>query len=232
MKSGYWIKLHLSILDDPKLGVLDDRLFSLYIKLLLYAKQFEQNGQLPEIKGLSWRLRIDETILKGDLEKLAENELVQEIEPGIYLVTDFEESQAAIPVNERVRKYRERKEKGNETLQDCNENVTNKNNSSYSYSSSSSDSESDSSSESSSDSELFQALTRARIIGRKRDELARLPHMSVDYVESWDAQLKKEKGDQYNPGILIRILEENESVPKRKDSKRYDQGPFSEFINH
>ena len=231
MKNGYWIKLHLSVLDDPILGLLDDHLFSLYIKLLLYAKQVEQNGKLPKVKELAWRLRMGEDELLKNLQELAIKELVKEVESGIYFITDFEESQAPIPAKERMRQYRKRDEIVTYRNNDSYENVTNKNNPSVSVSTSTSTSISDS--DSNNNSGIFNALTKAGIRGLKRDNLSKLPHISVDYVEAWDVQLRREKGGEYNPGLLITILESGEPLPENRDDRRkYISGEFADFIEH
>ena len=57
---------------------------------------------------MAWTLRLSEDTVLEDLHGLAEVGIVHEAEPGKWMVTHFAKWQAAIPVDERVRQFRER----------------------------------------------------------------------------------------------------------------------------
>jgi len=64
-----------------------------------------------------------------------------------------------------------------------------------------------------SDSEVFDALTRAGIVGKKRKLLAESGWVTVESVENWEVRLKRQKGTDYKPGLLIRYLESGAVAP-------------------
>ena len=65
-----------------------------------------------------------------------------------------------------------------------------------------------------SDSDVFGALTKAKIVGKKRKSLSECAWVTVESVENWEAHLKREMGSNYRSGILIRMLESGEAAPK------------------
>lgn len=102
-----WIKLHIEILDDPKVGRMPDRLFRRTIELFLLAGKSDNNeGVLPPIEDIAWLLRVDEAVLLDDLYALQALDIVHEIEPGIWVVTHFSERQDPDTPAERVAKHR------------------------------------------------------------------------------------------------------------------------------
>ena len=109
MASKYWIKLYHEILDDPKMGRLPDRLWRRVIEMFLLAGETDQEGQLPTIEDMAWRLRIPEDELRADLERIEQAGIVS-IEGDRYIVTRFAERQAPVSDAERMRRYRERKQ--------------------------------------------------------------------------------------------------------------------------
>ena len=72
MPSNYWIKLYHEILDDPKMGRLPDSLWRRVTELFLLAGDADENGYLPCVESMAWRLRIDENVLIAELEQLAD----------------------------------------------------------------------------------------------------------------------------------------------------------------
>jgi len=56
----YWIKLWLEILNDPKMGQLPDWLWRRAIELFLLAGENGNDGLLPPIENMAWRLRVFE----------------------------------------------------------------------------------------------------------------------------------------------------------------------------
>jgi hypothetical protein len=106
MTKRFWIKLYIEILDDPKMGRLGDELWRRAVELFLLAGKEGNDGALPPIDEMAWTLRLSEDKVLEDLHGLAEVGIVHELEPGVWVVTKFAQRQAAVPVEERVRRYR------------------------------------------------------------------------------------------------------------------------------
>lgn len=127
MASKYWIKLYIEILDDAKMGTMTDRLFRRTIQLFLLAGELNGSGQLPSVSDMSWRLRMGADELETDLADLASAGIVHKVD-GDWVVTKFADRQSPVSDAERMRRYRERKQKalyyGNEP---CYEDVTKRN---------------------------------------------------------------------------------------------------------
>ena len=99
-----WIKLPLTILNDPKMGRMTDRLFRRTIELFLLAgKSWDNEGILPPVENMAWILRIDEAVLLEDLTALQKLDIVHEDKAGSWVVTHFAELQ---DTGKRVAKYR------------------------------------------------------------------------------------------------------------------------------
>jgi hypothetical protein len=132
MASKYWIKLYHEILDDPKMGRMPDRLWRRTIELFLLAGELDEEGLLPEVRDMAWRLRLDDDSLSDDLSLLETYKIVHR-ENNRYVVTKFADRQSAMSSAERTRRYRET-EKHNEyeTVhygngnEQCDETVTNR----------------------------------------------------------------------------------------------------------
>jgi len=108
MTKKIWIKLFIEILDDPKMGRLPNHLWRRAVELFLLAGREGNDGALPPVEEMAWTLRLSEDKVLEDLHGLAEVGIVHEAEPGKWMVTHFAKWQAAIPVDERVRQFRER----------------------------------------------------------------------------------------------------------------------------
>lgn len=72
MASRYWIKFYIEVLDDPKMGRLPDRLWRRACELFLVAGETHDNGSLPSLEDLAWRLRLTSEELSEDLSQLTE----------------------------------------------------------------------------------------------------------------------------------------------------------------
>jgi len=119
MASKYWIKLYHEILDDPKMGRLDDRLFRRTIELFLLAGENQSDGTLPSVEDIAWRLRVPVSEIETNLQTLQEFGIVSPIF-GEWVVTKFSKRQAASPSAERTQRFRDGKRKeqyyGNEDV--------------------------------------------------------------------------------------------------------------------
>ena len=109
MASNYWIKLYHEMLDDPKIGRLTDSQFRLMINLFLLAGDCEQDGYLPCIDDISWRLRNPPT-LKDDLDALIKYDIITE-DDGVLVICKFSERQSAMSTQERSQRRHDRARK-------------------------------------------------------------------------------------------------------------------------
>ena len=102
-----WIKLYTEIIDDPKMGNLDDRLWRRTIELFLLAGRNGSGGTLPPIGDLAWSLRTTPAEIDETLKNLQTHRIVNRQENGTWNVTHFAVRQAALSAAERQRKHRE-----------------------------------------------------------------------------------------------------------------------------
>lgn len=113
MPSYSWAKLWIDTLDDHKVGMLDDHLWRRFFEFVLLAKELDQDGYLPSIGAMAWRLRSTPEDIQADLEALAAVDggeggpgLVQ-LADGCWHVTNFAKRQDR-PMTEAERKARQR----------------------------------------------------------------------------------------------------------------------------
>lgn len=109
MASRYWIKFYIEILDDPKMGRLSDRLWRRASELFLLAGECGDDGALPSIGDMAWRLRLSEEKLKADLEQLATANILEFNDH--WHVINFARRQAPASDAERQRQSRKQKQK-------------------------------------------------------------------------------------------------------------------------
>jgi len=121
------MKLWFDILRDPKMGMLPDRLWRRVIELFLLAGQNGEDGLLPEVATIAWQLNKSVPAIVTDLQKIAEVGIVQEIEEGRWIVTNFKKRNEPVDSRKRIKDFRQREryEKGNadetEVKRECNE---------------------------------------------------------------------------------------------------------------
>jgi hypothetical protein len=96
----------------------------------LIAGEYNQEGLLPTIEDISWRLRIPENEIIDDLNFLEMNGILTRTETdNIYSVTKFSDRQSAMTGAERIRRFRETQRKDeyySYSNEPCNEDVTNR----------------------------------------------------------------------------------------------------------
>jgi len=115
-----WAKLWIDVLDDHKVGMLSDHLWRRFFEFVLLAKEHDQDGFLPPIPAMAWRLRASPEAIEAALEELAQATggeagpgLVQRVEvedaPQEYCwhVTNFVKRQER-PMSDAERKARQR----------------------------------------------------------------------------------------------------------------------------
>jgi hypothetical protein len=126
-QNNYWMKLWFDILRDPKMGMLPDRLWRRVIELFLLAGQNGEDGLLPDVPTIAWQLNKPVTAIVADLNKIAEVGIVQEIQEGKWVVTNFKKRNEPVNPAKRTKDFRrrERYEKGNEDVtevkRECND---------------------------------------------------------------------------------------------------------------
>jgi hypothetical protein len=230
MTTRIWVKLYLEILDDPKMGRLSNHLWRRAVELFLLAGREGNDGALPPVEEMAWILRLPEEKVLEDLHSLAEVGVVHEAEPMKWMVTNFKKRQAAVPVEERMRRYRSRKE-----------DVTKRNESCYEAGVASSTSTS--SSESNSDS-----LEEERVQGEEKP--SEVPRSPVEAMVQPDIRVFMAATEGRIPGLAqyravmdaVRILRAREKLDdqalaeylapywlawtarKRQDGRPYDRG--------
>jgi hypothetical protein len=116
-RAGYamaegWLKLSISLCQNPKVMHLTSDLFKVWVCLLVEAKRLNEDGLLPPIGRLAFTLHTTEDKMQRAVEALTEARLVDRAERGL-VVHDWSEWQAGPPsahrdaVRERVARYRE-----------------------------------------------------------------------------------------------------------------------------
>ena len=106
----HWVKLWIDILSDYKISTLSDSAFRVFIECLALAGEHgngDNEGLLPDIKQMAWRLRRQEADLIAVLDVLVIAGLVDK-HNNEYKVTAFSKRQTALSNAERQKLYRER----------------------------------------------------------------------------------------------------------------------------
>jgi hypothetical protein len=116
MRTRIWIRLYLEILDDAEFGMLPEFIKWRAVELFLVAGENGDDGLLPPVERLAWRLQLLEEKLEETLSALAQIGVVHETPQG-WVVTNFKKRQYSESY-ERVKRYRERYRNGQ-----CNEEV-------------------------------------------------------------------------------------------------------------
>ncbi len=111
MASRYWIKLWLEILDDPKMGKMPDWLWRRTIELFLLAGENGNDGELPSVSDMAWRLRSEEPKLSETLRALERVGVVEPLPDGKWKVKNFAKRNEALSGAERMSLLREKKRK-------------------------------------------------------------------------------------------------------------------------
>lgn len=115
MASKYWLKLYHEMIDDPKIARLPDSSYRRFIECLLLAGELDEDGFLPSVEDMAWRLRLNETSLAQDLSRLSLAGMVElkqdDDNTERWFVTNFSKRQAPSDAAERMREYRKRKKK-------------------------------------------------------------------------------------------------------------------------
>lgn len=105
--AGYWLKLYTEILDDPKYYRISDNAKIGMYELMLVAKKVGNDGDLPTLDDICFYTRRDEAWWIQVIDELKRINFVTIDEDGGDIIRKFGERQAAIPSDERQKKFRE-----------------------------------------------------------------------------------------------------------------------------
>ena len=110
MPNKFYIKLYLEFLDDPKIGMMSDKYYRNTVEFFLLAGTVDNEGLLPNLDEMSWRLRrpTDEILLS--LQALSTVGIIHETKEG-WFVTKYATRQAPQSGADRTRRHRKRKQK-------------------------------------------------------------------------------------------------------------------------
>lgn len=113
-----WFRMYGEMMDDPKIGTLDDAAFRTWIELLCVACKAESEGNTKLTEGtLSWALRRNAT---ETLQQLLHRGLVTLNETGEIVITNWNKRQKKSDSStERVKRHREKSKQIND-VRACN----------------------------------------------------------------------------------------------------------------
>lgn len=110
-----WLKLNITLVDDPAFMVLTDAAAGTYVKLYLFAARADMGGLIGvdgrayTIRDLSWALHVPAEQMRSTLDELVEAELIEEGNEGFQVVRFMDEQG---PADEKERaKWKERQQK-------------------------------------------------------------------------------------------------------------------------
>jgi len=108
---GYWLKSYTDILDDPKYHRMPERAQLAMHEIFLVAKMVETDeltGLLPCIEDIAFYSRKPIEYWNDAIPELLKSEIIEKNRDG-FLIVNYIKRQQAIPVDERMKQYRKRK---------------------------------------------------------------------------------------------------------------------------
>lgn len=115
-RSLQWIKLFVSMLNDPKMYRISDRLWRRAVECFLLAGMVAEKGRLPAIDDIAHYLRVERETLEAELVDL-QHQGILDVRGGRWVVSNFEKWQAGAPGTVRWRNWRDRQGLANPTSQ-------------------------------------------------------------------------------------------------------------------
>jgi len=101
-----WIKIYTEILHDSKIGRLPVYLRWRFVELCCLAGEHGNGGALQPVEDMAWVLRSSPEEVVKSLRSLAEIGVVQESQPGKWVVVNFAKRQARMSDQERQERFR------------------------------------------------------------------------------------------------------------------------------
>ena len=201
MSKRFWIKLYMEILDDDKFGTLPEFIKWRAIELFLVAGENGNDGLLPPVARLAWRLRLDEVKIAETLSALTQVGVVHETPEG-WVVTNFAKRQAAVPAAERMRRSRIRDDPvitSNKTGDDF---VTKRNKTCY-------DSGGGDSTSTSISSSVSESLEEERVQGEgKPADIFRIYEQNIGAITPMIAEALRDAERSDGPAWVVAAIEE------------------------
>jgi hypothetical protein len=115
-----WLRLHRRTVNNPKLQKLGLEVVGFWTNCLCMS---DDDGYLPEVSDIAWTMRVAETVAETFLVTLQRNNLVTRASDGRLRLHDWDDHQKRSDTStDRVRKFREKRQKHTETLDEtaCN----------------------------------------------------------------------------------------------------------------
>lgn len=108
-----WIKLYHEILEDPKMGRMDDHHYRRCIEFFLVAGRSDQQGILPSIADLAWLLRTSRDDIQETIDYLISVDILEVVKDedgsNVVNVTNFiKRQEMSLTGAERVKRYRQK----------------------------------------------------------------------------------------------------------------------------
>jgi DNA-binding transcriptional regulator YhcF (GntR family) len=111
----HWIKFWIETLYDYKLGLLPDNLWRRFFELCLLAGELGQDGKLPPIEEMCYKLRVDKQTIESELDQLDRQGLIEhraeDVLGGYWFIINYAKRQTKIEGKDRVKAFRERQKK-------------------------------------------------------------------------------------------------------------------------
>ena len=120
-----WLRLYVEVLDDEKMAKLTDTQYRIFTYLMLMAREKDQNGTFAfSPQDIAWRLRRPTQQIINTTEKLQELSIVS-IDNGMLQFINWNKRQyKSDDVTARVKRYREKGETLQPTLENRNRTET------------------------------------------------------------------------------------------------------------
>jgi hypothetical protein len=115
-----WLRLHRRTVNNPKLQKLGLEVVGFWTNCLCLS---DDEGYLPDVADIAWAMRVSETVAETFLVTLQGNKLIVRVGGGRLRLHDWDDHQKRSDSStDRVRKFREKRQKHNETLDEtaCN----------------------------------------------------------------------------------------------------------------
>lgn len=100
--AGYWLKLYTEILDDPKYYRLSDNGKLGMYELMIIAKKFDQDGELPDIEDICFYSRRQKEWWEPVLQELKKIQFIVYLN-DCQIIRKFSDRQSAVPDADRQR---------------------------------------------------------------------------------------------------------------------------------
>ena len=107
-----WVKIYTEMIDDPKIGRLNDATKWRFVSLVLLAGECDQDGALisgnesMSVTDIAWRLRVTREQCETEIKPLVDCGILAE-DDGLYFIPKFSDRQGR-PQSEKRAMWRER----------------------------------------------------------------------------------------------------------------------------